>query len=749
MSEQVQLATLSKFDSERVHSARLNGFAICEPVADATGKLLELLNRVDDGTVYLRSLRIPKTIESEKIPWQLAKIRLTIAESCMLAPANVLLHRDTQDAYKFYFLAPRSCRVGVQVTQADSSTNHRLLELVLETLLLRRSALFKDGMHAAIGPEGRAARLYLNISSRVSARTKRRHLDCLLLDLVVDSRGHLTVDTRRRCFSVPVDAVAPASSITPFAIGESIARLSLIDHENARREDARKAPSRNAIKDISFEIGKVRSTRWFAIEQAVGMVGAILEEAGVKVDELVFTATHYINRPFIKPDQLAIPDRLSIAFADSLAPTDLNKKLLETHILSGFGSKASNMRIDWMAYSKIDAERDLASDRAYLMINQAAVDESFSALEMPPGEAARGEPGDDHVASCLLRGQPTEPEEAYLAILSGKATIDEVDFYTRIKYLHHVARRTCPACFQGVDVIGSIGELPGSHKLDKVLAEIALKWALTQGKVTLASPLPPMRVRSFYTRAARGGRRPGLEAVACVDMRIDEPGVDATLTARRVPSIDKIQIADVVRTHPLLRRGRDHEVLPSRKANFVRTGLRDATFVMELLSSEGDSDENADCLVIYDGSTVRIPRIVGSVKRPPLHACLETMIAELPSGQKSLPRTKAANLLPYYISGFDEQVGREYVFIESRNPNFLRYFVPSAQPMAASLGFSRFYDIMLYRKQDHQRQNPIPVTVDHPLVRAFFSMMTQDVVRLGENGKHTLIRKLAGLALLN
>lgn len=181
----------------------------------------------------------------------------------------------------------------------------------------------------------------------------------------------------------------------------------------------------------------------------------------------------------------------------------------------------------------------------------------------------------------------------------------------------------------------------------------------------------------------------------------------------------------------------------------MSTGLRDATFVMELLPDEGDGEDDVECLVVYDGSTVRIPRIIGSMRRAPLHACIETILEELPPGQKSLPRTKGLNLLPYYIAGFEEQVGREYVFIESRNPHYLRYFVPQAQPTATSFGFSRFYDIMLYKKGDHRRANPIPATVDHPLVRAFFSMMTQDVVRLGENGKHTLLRKLAGLALLN
>jgi len=211
-----------------------------------------------------------------------------------------------------------------------------------------------------------------------------------------------------------------------------------------------------------------------------------------------------------------------------------------------------------------------------------------------------------------------------------------------------------------------------------------------------------------------------------------------------------VRIAPAVQACPLIRRSRDGGVgVPAAKAGVVTAGLRDATFVMELLPDQGDGDDDGECLVVYDGSTVRIPRIIGSMRRAPLHASLETMLAELPPSQKNLPRTKGANLLPYYIVGFEEQVGREYVFIESRNPYYLRYFVPQAQPTATNFGFSRFYDIMLYRKGDHRRENPISVTVDHPLVRAFFSMMTQDVVRLGENGKHTLLRKLAGLALLN
>lgn len=361
-----------------------------------------------------------------------------------------------------------------------------------------------------------------------------------------------------------------------------------------------------------------------------------------------------------------------------------------------------------------------------------------------------GSDGDDDVASCLLRGEPADPEDAYLAILSGKATIDEVDFYTRLKYLQHVATSSCEACFQGVDVTGSLDELLGSHKLAKVLAEITLKWALTQGKVVLTSPLPPIRVRALYTRAGRNGPTRGLEAVACVDMQVAGHGASTTLTAHRIPPTEPVRIAQAVQAHPLIRRSRDDgDGAPAAKTGAVTTGLRDATFVMELLPEQGEGDDDGDCLVVYDGSTVRIPRIIGSMRRAPLRACLETMLAELPPGQRNLPRTKSANLLPYYIAGFEEQAGREYVFIEAMNPRYLRYFVPQAQPTATSFVFSRFYDIMLYNKGDHRRENPIAVTVDHPLVRTFFSMMTQDVVGLGENGKHTLLRKMAGLALLN
>lgn len=750
MPEQIHLATLRKFDQQRVYPARLNGCTIAEPVAGATGKLLDLLNKEKATKVLLRSMQVVKTVTPAQLPQHLAKMRRLIAESCGVAPANVVLHRASQDGHRYYFVGPCTCQVGVPVTQTEDADERQLFKLALETLLLRKSPLFREDLHAAIGPQGRSARLYLYVASRTSAKTKRRHLDCLLLDLAIDMHGHLTVDAQRRCFSVP-EAAAPASTVTPFVVGESVAKIALIDLDGARQEDARKAPSRRAVKDITFEVGKVRSSRWFAIDQTLGMVRAVLDEAGICSEDLTFSATHYIDMPFIRPEHLTIPERLSVVFADSLKPTDLSRKVLEAHIRSGFGKDAVGLAINWIAQSGIDPTRPLAADRAYLLINHAAAQEHPDDPDGADQDASLGGyDGDNNVASCLLRGEPTDPEDAYLAIMSNKATIDEVDFYTRLKYLQFVASPSCHACFQGVDVTDSVDELLGSHKLAKVLAEIALKWALVQGNVVLSSPLPPMRVRALYTRARRNALNKGLEAVACVDMEVAKHGASATLTVHRIPPTEPARIAQAVQAHPLIRRSREGGDGGSAiRAGVVTAGLRDATFVMELLPDQGNGNDDGVCLIVYDGSTVRIPRIIGSMRHPPLHACLETLLAGLPPGQKSLSRSKSTNLLPYYIAGFEEQVGREYLFIESRTPHYLRYFVPQAQPTATSFGFSRFYDIMLYRKGDYRRENPIPVTVDHPLVRAFFSMMTQDVVRLGENGKHTLLRKLAGLALLN
>ena len=110
------------------------------------------------------------------------------------------------------------------------------------------------------------------------------------------------------------------------------------------------------------------------------------------------------------------------------------------------------------------------------------------------------------------------------------------------------------------------------------------------------------------------------------------------------------------------------------------------------------------------------------------------------------------NVLPYYIKGFEGQRGKDrgdHLFIEAKAERFLRYFVPQPSAPKQNGRFSRPYDLMLYRKSDVQRNHPLPITVDHPLVQIYFAMMTQNIVLMGQNSKNTFLRKLAGLALLN
>lgn len=94
-------------------------------------------------------------------------------------------------------------------------------------------------------------------------------------------------------------------------------------------------------------------------------------------------------------------------------------------------------------------------------------------------------------------------------------------------------------------------------------------------------------------------RRPntGLEMVACVDMQVAENGATATLTAHRIPPTEPVRIAQAVQAYPLIRRSRDVGAgAPARRAGVVATGLRDATFVMELLPDEGDGEMTSNAL---------------------------------------------------------------------------------------------------------------------------------------------------------
>lgn len=80
--------------------------------------------------------------------------RRNIAESCGVAPANVIMRRDFQDVRRYYFVAPRTCRVGIPVTQTDGGRTPSVRTRARNPASAKKHAVPRKHAHRdrAIGP---------------------------------------------------------------------------------------------------------------------------------------------------------------------------------------------------------------------------------------------------------------------------------------------------------------------------------------------------------------------------------------------------------------------------------------------------------------------------------------------------------------------------------------------------------------------------------------------------------------------
>ncbi|ODT84278.1 MAG: hypothetical protein ABS69_03855 [Nitrosomonadales bacterium SCN 54-20] len=746
-------------------SARLSGIQLLEPIAEATEKLLTRLNAVG-GKLVLRRYQVPASdLERHNQPAgfnllaltrHLCELKRHIAKACGMPSDNVLLHREARSENGYYFLAPPDCGIGIAVERAAVTDPQCLFELVLESLLLKADGPLAHRLSTAVGPRGRAARLYLLVHSYFTATHRNHCLECLGVDLQIDRYGQLMVDTKIRVFAIPETAAGQYSTLVPTQLETGVVRLALIDEARSLRLDGRKA---KGIREITYQLRHIESCRWYVLNQVLGMVRDTLVIADIAFEFQNFTATHFVKEGYLKSSNL---DRLSclvLVVPDMLMQEIATRTTLTTLICEELGLTEESA-VAWQPWSQFAPQALLPADVPYLFINQAVGPWEFEEKEEESsslGPEWREE--DTERSSCTLLGKPCEPDEAFLRIAQNPTLLAAADPYTQVKYVNLIAADRPRACFQGLDVQDALSELLSikeamdkaprrvqlNNKLKKALSELLLKQALVRGRFSVAKPLPPICLRAYLSRASRKQKGNNLEMVSRINFTVQPDGTTVLLSASRVPPFAKAQLLQVLQEMPLLRKGQDAAApgaLPS-------LALRDATFVLELID---DADTDSVCLVIYDGSTVAIPRIIGNMKHRLLHEQLSQLRSVLPIQQKTLSRGMEDNVLPYYIKGFEGQRGKDrgdHLFIEAKTDRFLRYFVPQPSAPKQNGRFSRPYDLMLYLKSDVQRNHPLPITVDHPLVQIYFAMMTQDMILLGQNSKNTLLRKLAGLTLLN
>lgn len=728
------------------HVARLSAFRLMEPLGTANEKLLKLLSRRASVEVEVRVHQTRGRMRARDWAAQLKKLRKAVAQHSGIDERNVVLHCDVEDRRRVYFLARPGSSIGGALHDDAAKTSRRVFEMLLQSLILQGGGAFADALAPAVGPSGRSTRPYLLISSRAGKREKKMFLDCLELLLKLDRHDQLLLDCKRAAFVVPLREDFRASSVLPVRVGTSVAKLTLLDDEAATRLDARSSPIRKAIKEISFELDSVRQSRWHALSQLLTLVEQQLRSADVKFAPVEFEATHYAKGRYLTMRHLELPRSLVIVLGSGLMADGVARRELEQTIQQAVSAQGAPVpSVSWANIS--DVTEPLNRANAYLFLNpivQAAIqNQAEGELGLSPDGRRLLSAGEAGVAlSCTVRGVPELPERAYTLLSQGRVALADVDPYTRIKYRCLVGARAPQACLQGINVGSTVADLSDGPELETALVELAMKWALVSGRMRVPSPLPLRTLQATYTCARRPtDRTPELESVAHIVAEALPESCELTLVSSHVPPGDHAGIADAIEQIPLI----GTAMVAGRRSNedgSRLSGLRNDTFILR----SPDCDAGEICLVVYDGPATSIPRIIGASDQPPLHEQVGLLLDAGPSESRFMSRGKTSNFLPYYIEGFRGQRGRkDFVFIEAKNPLYLRYFVPPMYAVESAIGFSRLYDLMLYRKSDRRREHPLPIHIDHPLVRSYFSLLTQDVVRRRGNGKHTFLRKLASL----
>jgi hypothetical protein len=730
----------------QAHVARLSAFRLMEPLAAANEKLLGLLSRHASVDVEVRFHQTHGRMQGRDWAAHLKKLRKAVAQHWGIEERNVVLHGDADDRRRVYFLARPGSSIGGALRDNAVKTSRRIFEMLLQSLILRDGGAFADALALAVGPSGRSTRPFLLVSSRAGKHQRKMFLDCLELLIKLDRHDQLLLDCKRAAFVVPLGEDFKASSVLPVRVGTSLAKLTMLDDAAATRLDARSSPIRKAIKEISFELDNVRQSRWHALSQLMTLVELQLRSADVKLAPVEFEATHFAKGRYLTMRHIELPRSLVIVLAKGLMADAVARREIEQTIQEAVSAQGGAIpSVSWT--SMADLTEPLSSANAYLFLNPV-VDAPIR--DQPGGEDGASLEGRRFLTadgagmdlSCTVRGSPELPERAYALLSQGRVGLADVDLYTRIKYKCVVGARAPQACLQGMNVSGAVAELKDGPEIETALVELAMKWALVSGRMRVPTPLPLRTLQATYTCARRRtDRTPELESVAHIVAEAVPGSCELTLRSSHVPPGDHAGIAQAIEEIPLI----GTAMIAGRRSNddgARLSGLRNDTFILR----SPDCDRGETCLVVYYGPATSIPRIIGASDQPPLHEQVGPLLDAGPPERRFMSRGKTSNFLPYYIEGFRGQRGRkDFVFIETKNPLYLRYFVPPMYAVESTIGFSRLYDLMLYRKSDRRRERPLPIDVEHPLVRSYFSLLTQDVVRRRGNSKHTFLRKLASL----
>ena len=357
-------------------------------------------------------------------------VRAEIAKNPSLEANAALKLSFTMSSKDAWYLGPRP-KLDIQsMLNAVAGSPGKFIELMLLKELIESSALDAEDTFVCggFGPG-----VYLGSANQAS----KKYLQLAQAEYAVNAKHSILLcDVTAKRFSCKVTAKAESAATTRLAsAGEGfLVGVTRIVPDEFHGQDGRKFP----MVGLSFDIDKIRRTRFYYLNLLIEFAMRLFTRAGVPFARETFSATHCVDDAYIPLDPLANLQRpLVVVNAtqeplghDALTPLVRFPEYLPGHHVAG-GKKMHFAAPDVRTVSAVPEQ--LEPSLNYLFLNGEG-DEDLGSVRL-----AKADSNDF---------QPAKATAAYTALAKGEGKADP---YTTVKYHHLLARNTFFALMQGLN----------------------------------------------------------------------------------------------------------------------------------------------------------------------------------------------------------------------------------------------------------------------------------------------------------
>lgn len=598
--------------------------------------------------------------------------------------------------FAFLGTKPQSFEQIISQLQVGKVSLTRVISVMIN-LRLKMDFLLDASRQYEIQPVEYNADLYIGVMP-ISRSISTPLVDALAVQIYLSEQQELALTLERKVFScsaeVSTTSVENGTTFMFFYGGKR--------YEAKHRQDARKYKGRKYMlfsNQDSTKAGRndYRYCTNFHLNDCLNRLEKILGNTGAEFEPIRFSATHKV-RDFLSPATAC--QRPLVVIDDYQAYANPQEQMA---LHAAITEKLKPQQI-LLGKDVSDPAQLPADGRIYLVINQKNSDGS----------------------SIINRAT----EETYSTFWSAIQAIDskngpalkDFDLYTRIKYERFHGQK--PFVCQGYDLAREESEHPDqlgalqldNIRLEKIAYELWIKESVFDRRQVIVpnANYAPRQVELLSCRRGSDNRR----WVAIADVKLDGNAIQLD----KVTRYDNSSSGEFDRRYPLLAKALSKRTFSSFEALF------NDSFMMR--------DVETGCwLNVYE--SIRIPQIIGN-------AAFDNVQADFES--KSVRRfTKPDKTpLPYYLTPTKNKQ-YHFVFLQCAGKDGIRFFVSNASAAKQALEKqSLVYNVLVYGPNGEQQK-----AFGHPLVEAFFSSFTYDLLRLRQSAKTSILEKVITLHLEN